>query len=450
MTPDTDHPARNRRPFPRFSLHYQIFLGMVLGIAAGIAVRLSGLPPEAVQTVTRWVRPVGDIFMRMLFMTVMPVLVSALVLGVAEIGDIRRVGRIGLRTLAFTVLVSSIAVLIGIALVHAVRPGESLSAEHRRRLLEQFPLPASAMVPEKSDGGGILDALVGIVPKNPLEDMVRAFDPSYTGGGILAVIFFALMVGVALALCNPEKVRAFKAVLEGLYEVMMRLIGIGMRLAPFGVFALLFSLTATLGYAVVGILSRYVAVVLGALLLHLFGTYSMLLWLFGKTRPGFFYKNTSDVMLVAFSTSSSNATLPTTLRVASDGLGLRRDVSRFVLTLGATANQNGSALYEGITALFLAQCFGIPLSWTQQLFVVVLCVLAGVGTAGVPGGSLPAVIMILSGIGVPAESMGIILGVDRLLDMSRTVVNVEGDLVAAVVVNRFEEIAAAQSRKHIA
>ena len=420
---------------------------MVLGIAAGIAVRISGLSPGSVQTVARWVRPVGDVFMRFLFMTVMPVLVSALALGVAEIGDIRRIGRVGLRTLAFTVLVSSIAVFIGIALVQAVRPGQSLSVEHRRRLLEQFPLPPSAAAAEKSGGEGVLDTLVKIVPKNPLEDMVRAFDPSYTGGGILAVIFFALMLGVALALCDAEKVRPFKAVLEGLYEAMMRLIGIGMRLAPFGVFALLFSLTATLGYAVVMILSKYVAVVLAGLLLHLFGTYSVLLRLFGGMRPGFFFKTTSDVMLVAFSTSSSNATLPTTLRIASDGLRLRRDVSRFVLTLGATANQNGSALYEGITALFLAQCFGVPLSWTQQLFVVVLCVLAGVGTAGVPGGSLPAVIMILSGIGVPAESMGIILGVDRLLDMSRTVVNVEGDLTAAVVVDRFEQRAAVGTRK---
>jgi len=153
-------------------------------------------------------------------------------------------------------------------------------------------------------------------------------------------------------------------------------------------------------------------------------------------RPGFFFRNTAELMLVAFSTSSSNATLPAALRTATDRLGLRKDVSRFVLTLGATANQNGTALYEGVTVLFLAQCFGIHLSFVQQLSVVVLSVLAGVGTAGVPGGSLPAVVMILSGIGVPAESMGIILGVDRLLDMARTVVNVEGDLVAAAVVDR--------------
>jgi DAACS family dicarboxylate/amino acid:cation (Na+ or H+) symporter len=358
---------------------------------------------------------------------------------VAEIGDMRRLGRIGLRTLAFTVLVSTTAVLIGVALVSIVRPGGALSVENRRMLLERFPMSAPADPSAVKPGDqGILDALVKIVPKNPLEDIVRAFDPSYAGGGILAVIFFSFMLGIALALCDPEKVRGFKSALEGLYETIMKLITIGMKLAPLGVFSLLFSLSATMGFSIVLILFRYVAVVLAALVLHLFGVYSILLRTAGGMRPGFFFKNTSDVMLVAFSTSSSNATLPTTLRAAVETLKLRRDISRFVLTVGATANQNGTALYEGVTALFLAQCFGIPLTFAQQIFVVVLCVLAGIGTAGVPGGSLPAVMMILAGIGVPVESLGIILGVDRLLDMCRTVVNVQGDLAAAVVVNRFE------------
>jgi DAACS family dicarboxylate/amino acid:cation (Na+ or H+) symporter len=420
---------------PRRSDHHKIFLGMLAGIAGGIAIRYSGLSSESIQTVARYVKPFGDVFMRMLFMTVMPLLVSALALGVAEIGDIRRIGRIGLRTLVFTVAVSAIAVLIGVALVSVFNPGGALSLENQRMLLERFPLPAAS----KSGGQGLLETIIKIVPKNPLEDMVRAFDPSYAGGGILAVIFFAFMLGIALALCDPEKVRGFKSALEGLYETVMKLIGIGMRLAPLGVFALLFSLSATMGFSIILILSRYVAVVMAGLVLHLFGVYSILLKSVGRMGPGFFFKNTSDVMVVAFSTSSSNATLPTTLRAAVDTLKLRRDVSRFVLTLGATANQNGTALYEGVTALFLAQCFGIHLSFAQQILVVVLCVIAGVGTAGVPGGSLPAVIMILAGIGVPVESMGIILGVDRLLDMCRTVVNVQGDLTAAVVVNRFEE-----------
>jgi dicarboxylate/amino acid:cation (Na+ or H+) symporter, DAACS family len=423
----------------RRSDHQKIFLGMLAGIVAGIAIRYSGLSIESIQNVTRYVKPIGDVFMRMLFMTVMPLLISGLALGVAEIGDIQRIGKIGLRTLLFTVVVSVIAVLIGLTLVSVVQPGSALSPENRQMLLQRFPLPAGVDSATSTSGRhGVLETLVKVVPKNPVEDMARAFDPSYSGGGILAVIFFAFMMGIAMALCDPEKVSGFKSALEGLYETIMKLIAIGMKLAPLGVFSLLFSLSATMGFSIVLILSRYVAVVMAGLALHLFGVYGILLKIVGRMSPAFFYKNTSDVMLVAFSTSSSNATLPTALRVAVENLKLRRDVSRFVLIVGATANQNGSALYEGVTALFLAQCFGIPLSFTQQIFVMVLCVLAGMGTAGVPGGSLPAVMMILAGIGVPVESMGIILGVDRLLDMSRTVVNVQGDLTAAVVVNRFE------------
>ncbi|HEX9933846.1 MAG TPA: cation:dicarboxylase symporter family transporter, partial [bacterium] len=263
---------RHRKPRGG-ALHHRIFFGMALGIAGGIGLRVSGLSPEQVEAVVRWVKPMGDLFMRFLFMTVVPIVVSALTLGVAEIGDVRRIGRIGLRTLIFTVLVSSAAVITGVVLVEGLRPGAALSAEHRSQLLDRFPLPESNSQSAKV-GGTMADALVKIVPKNPLEDMVRAFDPSYDGGGILAVIFFALVLGIALALCRPEKVKAFKATLEGIYEVMMRVIGFGMRFAPIGVFALLFSVSATLGFSIVLLLSRYVAVVLTGLTIHLFGTYS--------------------------------------------------------------------------------------------------------------------------------------------------------------------------------
>jgi DAACS family dicarboxylate/amino acid:cation (Na+ or H+) symporter len=203
----------------RLSTHNKIFIGMLLGIAAGAAVRYSGLSVETIQSVTRFVRPVGDVFMRMLFMTVMPLLLSALTLGIAEIGDIRKIGRVGLRTLVFTVAVSSIAVLLGVALAAVFRPGSSLSESSRRLLIERYARPADAVRDANIPSGatGVLDALVRLVPKNPLEDMARAFDPSYTGGGILAVIFFAFMLGIALALSDPAKTRAFRQALEGLY-----------------------------------------------------------------------------------------------------------------------------------------------------------------------------------------------------------------------------------------
>ena len=424
------------------SAHNKIFIGMLIGIIAGIAVQYAGLAAETIETITRYVKPVGDIFLRMIFMMIMPLLLSALALGVAEIGDIRKIGKVGLRMLVYTVLVSAVAVLLGLALVAVFQPGADFPDQTRQLLIERYSgqtrTAETTLVP--SGAAGIVDALVKLVPKNPLEDMVRAFDPEYAGGGILAVIFFALMLGIALALCSPEKTLTFRKALEGFYEVVMKVIGIAMKLAPYGVASLLFCLTATMGFSILVILSKYVLVVLFGLALHQFVTYALLVKFAGKMSPVFFFKNMREVMLVAFSTSSSNATLPTTLKTATEKLNLPSDISRFVLTVGSTANQNGTALYEGITVLFLAQCFGVELALSQQIFVLLLAILAGIGTAGVPGGSLPAVVMILTGIGLPAESIGIIIGVDRLLDMSRTVLNVTGDMTAAVYVSRFNPI----------
>jgi DAACS family dicarboxylate/amino acid:cation (Na+ or H+) symporter len=414
---------------------------MLIGAVCGIAVRYAGFSVYTVHSIIRFVKPVGDVFLRMIFMMIMPLLVSALSLGVAEIGDIRKIGKVGLRTLAYTVAVSTLAVMLGIALVTVFEPGSHFSEEKRQLLLSKYSGPAGNTERNRMPSGttNILDALVKLVPRNPLEDMTRAFDPDYAGGGILAVIFFSLMMGIALSLADREKTRTFRRTLEGLYEVVMQVIAIVMKLAPFGVASLLFCLTATMGFSILLILSRYVLVVLVGLAVHQFIVYSLLLKYAGKMNPWFFFKNMREVMLVAFSTSSSNATLPTTLRTATEKLNLPSDISRFVLTVGSTANQNGTALYEGVTVLFLAQCFGLHLAFSQQVFVVLLAVLAGVGTAGVPGGSLPAMVMILTGIGLPAESIGIILGVDRFLDMSRTVLNVTGDMTVAVYVSRFEE-----------
>ena len=422
-------------------MHKKIFLGMAVGTVAGIVVQYSGISPEAIQLMVCLVKPVGNIFLRMIFMAVIPLILSALALGIAEIGDIKRIGKVGLRTLIYTVVVSVIAVLIGVGMVAVFKPGKNLSEEKRHLLIEKFSGNSEALekVPTTKNTRGILDTLVQLVPKNPLEDMTRAFDPTYTGGGILAVIFFSFMIGIALLLSDPEKTRTLRKFLEGLYEIVMKIIAIGMKLAPFGVASLLFCLTATMGFSIIVILSKYVLVVLFALALHQFGTYSLLLKFLGKMSPVYFFKNIAEVMLVAFSTSSSNVTLPTTLRTSIEKLKLPADISQFVLTVGSTANQNGTALYEGVTVLFLAQCFGVDLTFSQQLFVVFIAVLAGIGTAGVPGGSLPTVAMILTSIGLPAESIGIIYGVDRILDMSRTVLNVTGDMTAVVYVSRYEK-----------
>ncbi|MEK9136146.1 MAG: dicarboxylate/amino acid:cation symporter, partial [Bacteroidota bacterium] len=314
----------------------------------------------------------------------------------------------------------------------------------RQLLIERYSsnsqgVQSTAELVPKSIG----DILTTIVPKNPIEDMARAFDPSYTGGGLLAIMFFSLMIGVAMTALNQEKVKTFKQFLEGLYEVVMKVIGFGMKLAPFGVASLLFTLTATFGFSILSLVFEFVLTVLIALAIHQFVTYSLVLKFLGKMSPLYFFRNISEVMLTAFSTSSSNATLPTAIRVTIDKLKLPKDITSFVLTIGSTANQNGTALYEGITVLFLAQCFGVHLDLAQQIFVVVIAVLGGIGTAGVPGGSLPVIVLILLSIGVPGDGIAIIYGVDRLLDMCRTVLNVTGDITAAVYVSRVESKAQA-------
>jgi DAACS family dicarboxylate/amino acid:cation (Na+ or H+) symporter len=261
--------------------------------------------------------------------------------------------------------------------------------------------------------------------------MVYAFDPNYRGGGLLAIMFFALVFGIAMAMSSQEKIEGLNKTLQGVYEVLMKIIGYAMKLAPIGVAGLIFSTTSQLGLKIISILSLYIIVVLSGLLIHLIFTYGAIIRYALKRNPVSFFKEITEVMLTAFSTSSSNATLPTTLRTSIEKLKIDKDIANFVLTVGSTANQNGTALYEGITVLFLAQFYGIDLSFVQQLLVVFLSILAGVGTAGVPGGSLPLVLMVLITVGIPAEGIGIILGVDRILDMSRTVVNVSGDIVLA-------------------
>ena len=414
---------------------------MLAGIIGGIILQSSGLSNDTIETITRYVKPVGDIFLRMIFMMVIPLIVSALILGVAELGDIRKIGRVGIRTLSYTVLVSAISVTLGIAMVKIFEPGNSIAPEDRQLLIQRYAVNSEGV---QNTAGlapkNITDILTTLVPRNPVEDMARAFDPNYTGGGLLAIMFFSLMLGIAMTVLNQEKVRIFRQFFEGLYEVVMKVISFGMQLAPFGVASLLFTLTATFGFSVLMVVIKFVLVVLAALAIHQFVTYSILLKFLGKMNPLYFFRNITEVMLTAFSTSSSNATLPTAIRVSIDKLKLPKDITNFVLTIGSTANQNGTALYEGVTVLFLAQCFGIHLDLSQQIFVVIIAILGGIGTAGVPGGSLPVIVLIMMSIGVPGDGIAIIYGVDRLLDMCRTVLNVTGDITAAVYVSRTESL----------
>ena len=416
---------------PRLLLHARMAIGVAIGIALGIAAHAGFADSPALGLALTYVaKPIGKIFLRLLFLLVIPLIFGALVLAITGLGELRSLGRIGLRTLAYTVVVSSIAVVLGLGLVNLLRPGEGLSPEERARILAGAADRATVLARAQAPKAG-MDLLTDLVPANPLR--------AAADGDMLAWMFFSLLFGVGLSLTRTAAARRLEEAIEGLYDVTMRLIGIVISFAPIGVAALLFSLTAELGVEILVQLARYVGVVVLALAIHQFVVYSATVRLLGGMSPVRFFRDVQEAMITAFSTASSNATLPTALRVAEEKLKLPSHVSRFVLTIGSTANQNGTALFEGVTVLFLAQFYGVDLTLGQQVLVSVICILGGIGTAGVPAGSIPVVAMILGQVGVPVEGIGVILGVDRFLDMCRTTLNVTGDLAAAVVVSRGEE-----------
>jgi len=407
---------------------YRMLAGLALGVTLGVLAHVAFGDAFALQQFVRLVTdPAGRIFLRLLFVLVLPLIVSTLALGVSGLGDLRALGRVGLKMFAYTVVASSIAVMIGVAMVNAFQPGRGLSPELRTKLLAQA---TAAPAPAPSSGATGVDFVVGLVPNNIIKAM--------GDGDMLAVMVFALLLGGGIAATRTEFARRLEEVLQGLYEVTMRLLDMVLGLAPLGVACLTFTLTARFGYDILRQLGAYVFTVVLALAIQQFVVYSASVAWLGGMSPVFFFRGVRDVMLTAFSTASSNATLPSALAAADRELKLPPHVSRFVLTLGTTANQNGTALFECVTVLFLAQFYGVTLSLAKQVTVVFICILGGIGTAGVPAGSLPVIAMLLGMVGIPVEGIGMILGVDRLLDMCRTTLNVTGDLAAAVVVARGE------------
>ncbi|HET6342575.1 MAG TPA: dicarboxylate/amino acid:cation symporter [Gemmatimonadota bacterium] len=437
-------PSDHRGPWARLPLPTRILIGLATGLILGIVANIFFSDAPWLDPLIQYVAyPIGQIFLRLIFMIVIPLIFAALTLGAAELGDLRKLGRIGIKTFVFALSVTFISVAIGVTLVNALQPGRGIDPAAREELIQTLVSPDARRSVEQADEArrtNIIDTLLNIIPRNPVEDAARAFDGSYRGGGLLAVMFFALVFGVALATIDRKKTEGLVAAIEGLYWVVMKIIGFAMRLAPYGVAALLFSVAARLGFDIILVLAKYVGVVLLGLALHQFGVYSILVRVFARMSPITFFRKIREIMIVAFSTSSSNATLPTALRVTEERLGVPREISGFVLTLGSTGNQNGTALFEGVTVLFLAQFFGVSLGVPEQIQVVLMSILAGVGTAGVPGGSLPLIVLVLQSVGVPGEGIGVILGVDRLLDMCRTTVNVTGDVAAAAYVARSEGV----------
>jgi len=411
------------------ALHWRVLIGFAVGIVTGGAAYLAGPDTPLIAGLIDYVAaPAGQLFLRLLFMLVLPLMFSALVLGVAEIGDIASLGRIGWRTLIYTVIVTCIAIVVGLAIVQLLEPGRGMDPELLRQAVEGSSQAKS--IAEAKPSLSVVEMMLGIVPRN----VVKAA----ADGELLAVMFFALMLGVALVLKPTPATQRFKEFVQGLNELVMTLIGLVIKLTPYAVAALMFALTARFGWDLLAKLGHYAFAVLLAIAIHMFVVLPTWVRLMGGMSPIRFFRDSQEAILTAFSTASSTGTLPTTLKVAEQNLKIPSKVARFVLTIGASANHHGTALFEGLTTLFLVQCFGVELSLAQQAMVLGLCILGSIGTAGVPAGSLPVIAMILTYLHVPPEAIGLILGVDRFLDMCRTALNVTGDLATAVVVARRE------------
>lgn len=409
--------------------HHKLLIALISGALFGTLLHSSDSLPWLLNLNQFVLEPLGQVFLRLIFMIVVPMVFCGLVLGVYQLGKGHGLEKVVSKTLIYTLLSSVASVIIGVSLVSLIQPGKKFQIPPE--LVASQTASIDKVQSHVKAAKPFMQALVDIIPKNPLEAAVKAFD-----GEMLSVMFFALMFGLALSWINKgsSKDSALIPFLEEVYEVCMKIVELAMNLAPFAVFALVFSSTLKFGHNLIFSLLLYVGVVVGGLALQQFGIYFSMLKFIGKRSPWEFFKQCKDVYVYAFATASSNATLPTSLEVAEHKLKLNPAISRFVLTVGSTANQNGTALFEGITVLFLAQVYGIDLNLAQQIQVVLMSVLAGIGTAGVPGGSLPLIMILLQQMGIPAEGMGIILGVDRLLDMCRTAINVSGDLVIAALV----------------
>jgi DAACS family dicarboxylate/amino acid:cation (Na+ or H+) symporter len=440
-------PVKSRR---KIALHTKILIGLITGAAAGIFVNaaIGGNNAKVIWAVSNVTEPVGTLFLRLLLMIVIPLVFSSLVAGVAGVGDVRKLGRVGMKSFAYTAVISAISVLIGLGLTNWIRPGKRIDPVVADQLRERFGSVAASRLSDAGTAGQLdsplMQVVKTIVPSNPMASLTGEA-PAWTPN-MLHLMFFALMLGIAMTLIPAPTSTPFLEVLQGLYEITAKIIELIMHFAPYAVACLLFNNTARFGLDLLQALAWYMLTVLLGLGLHMFGVYSLSIQFLSGISPWEFFRRVKLVVLTAFSTSSSNATLPTTLRVSEENLGVPREINSFVLTVGATANQNGTALYEGVTILFLAQLAGLNLSVGMQLMVVYLAILGGIGTAGVPSGSIPFIIGVLASLNVNPALIAIILGVDRILDMCRTTLNVVGDITVATYVARSEGYELLQQR----
>ncbi|AAM24444.1 DAACS family dicarboxylate/amino acid:cation (Na+ or H+) symporter [Caldanaerobacter subterraneus subsp. tengcongensis MB4] len=409
--------------------YQKLLTGFILGIIVGLICYYT-LPIKTfpfMQWAVDIATLIGAIFLRLIFMAVIPLLTSALILGVFELSQGRALGKVAVQALVWTIVLSTIAVAIGLIGVNVVKPGVGTNFDIAAA--EKQSIISITQTAETLRGLRWYQYIVNLLPQNPIESAAKALQ-----GEIIAVMVFAAIFGWAVSIVIKEENHSFIQVMQAIFEASMGVVKLALKMAPYAIFCIVFNTTYKMGAGFLKNLGVYAAVVVVGLAIQLFVVYPFFLKVFAKKSPGEFFRGAKEPMLYAFSTSSSNATLPISLKAAEEELKLPPHIARFILTIGATANQNGTALFEGVTILFLAQVYGVDLSLSTQLLVMFAAILAGVGTAGVPAGSLPVIAALLAQVGVPPEGIGLILGIDRFLDMCRTTLNVTGDLVIAELV----------------
>lgn len=404
----------------RTGIPTQIFAGLILGAIAGIIYG----PDAAV------IRPVGTAFIRLIKMVVIPLIFASLLVGVASLGDLRKLGRVGAKTFAFYIAYYISAVALGLFLANSLKPGNNLPEHIQTELMASYGETAGMQTIRAEERRNIGEVLLDIIPDNPANSFVRA--------NMLQIIFIAMFMGVVISLLNKAKMKPVISFFEAINDIMIKIVEIVIKMAPFAVFALIAAVVGTFGVDILMSLVRYCAVVIGGLLILAF-TYPAVVWLFTKYPYLKFWKGISKAQLIAFSTCSSSATLPVTMECAEDNIGVSKQISSFVLPLGATINMNGTALYQGVTAIFIAQVYGMNLTIGDQLVIVLTATLASIGAAGAPAMGVLMLVIVLRQVGIPLEGIALILGVERILDMSRTVINITGDVAAATIIAHSEK-----------
>jgi DAACS family dicarboxylate/amino acid:cation (Na+ or H+) symporter len=417
--------------------------GMAIGLGMGVMARLIAARHPAVRPPAEWVAaqlldPVGQVFLRLLFFVVVPLIFASLALGIVQLGRLDKLGPLAGRTFLLFGLNMAVGVALGLLIMNTVRPGHRIDPATKIQLIEKFGGDARQVQSKAAEQ-----------PRLTLKQFVEMFMPrnllkAVVDFEILPLILFALLLGAAGTQLPDDHRRRLLNGLEIVSELMTRLVHYAMRLAPFAVAAMLGSLVVRVGVDVLQALLVFVLCVLGGIVVHLFGTMSLLLKLFSRRPPLQFFKAIRTILVTAFSTSSSNATLPTSIQVSRETLGISPSTAGFVLPLGATMNMSGTALYEGCVVLFIAQVYGVPLNLGSQVTLLVLAVLSAVAVAGIPGASLPMIVALLANFNIPPEGLALIIGVDRVLDMARTTLNVAADVVTACIVD--ERVNAAEQR----